>query len=88
MKKNNYMNTKEINKIVKSIITLVIAFVVLLMLPFLSGIIALPFLFINQPIAYWISRFIQNLYGPVIVIILLNLFPFVYPIIIIFKKKI
>ena len=77
----NHISSKQINRIVRPIITLIIAGVLLLMLPILSGVVAIPFFIFGQHIAYIVSRFIQNLYGPLIVIILIAILPTIFRII-------
>jgi len=68
-------NTKKVNKVVRSLIVLIIGFVSLLMLPILSGFVAMPFILFYQPVGYLLSRIIQNLYGPIIMIMLVSLSP-------------
>jgi len=83
----NHVSSKQINRIVWSISTLIIAGVLLLMLPILSGVVAIPFFIFGQHIAYIVSRLIQNLYGPLIVIILITILPSVFRIIFALRTK-
>jgi len=71
-------NTRKINRIIRPIATLIIATVLALMIPILSGVVALPFFLIGQPEAYIVSRIIQNLYGPIIVIVVITLLQSAY----------
>jgi hypothetical protein len=52
---------------------LIIAIVLLVMTPILSGVLALPFFIFGQPSAYIASRLIQNLYGPLLLIIVMSI---------------
>jgi len=71
-------NTRKINRIIRPIATLIIATVLALMIPILSGVVALPFFLIGQPEAYIVSRIIQNLYGPIIVTVVITLLQSAY----------
>ena len=77
MRTDSNPNTKEMDKIVRSIMILIVSFVTLLMLPFLSGLLALPFFIFGHQSAYVVSRIIQNLYGPILVVAIVNLLPII-----------
>lgn len=70
---------KQIARIVRPICTLIVSLVLMLTIPILSGVIALPFFIIGQPEAYIVSRLIQNLYGPLIIIILGTVLKWISP---------
>lgn len=70
--------TNRMNRVARPIIILITSLVLMLMIPVLSGLAAIPFLVMGQQVAAYIAcRLIQNLYGPIIMVVFIAIFPFI-----------
>ena len=78
---NNKVQTKQINRIVRPIITMIIVIVLMITIPIISGFAYLIFVIFGQPIAYISCQLILNLYGPLIIIVVITILPIVFRII-------
>jgi len=77
----NKEQTKQINRIVRPIITLIIVIVLMIMIPIISGFAYLGLVVFGQHIAYIACQIILNLYGPLIIIVIIMILPTVFHVI-------